>query len=116
VKATAEDIVSIVGLDLLPSWEELEPDVYYKDGEAYGLVGGISADDGLYYCSACTDTTGMRFTIGMLKHMIRLIKTEDICIITDTPEYFHSMANTLNRYGMRHELKGTYMASFNDKR
>ena len=108
-----EMIESIVG-EHAPSWLTLSPKIYYKDGQPYGLVGTREVD-GITYIGATSPSPEMNFTGAMLRDVLRMIRSKNVCIITDTAEYVKSMRSTLDRYNMRHVMVDGMLYSYNDK-
>ena len=115
MKATAEDIVSIVGLDEFSNWAVLDPTVYLKDGESYGLIAGAYSDNGINYIAATVESAEMPFTVGMLRDIIKVIREENVCIITDDKRYIGSIKKALSRFNMRFVVEGDVLYSYNDK-
>lgn len=98
LKATVNDIVQVVGFDLADSWSLYKPDVYMKDGIAYGLI--AEEKHGLItFIIASVQNPSEPFTVGMLKRVIHLIRTTDVCVITDHRDYIESMKKSLSRIG-----------------
>ncbi len=98
-----DKIAMIVGKKLMPDWIAINPKIYYWDGEPYGLIGKVKSDDTIVL--ACTTSSPEEpFTIGMLRDIIGVYKTNDICLITDGKEYHNRIKNTLNRYGFEYVI------------
>ncbi len=115
MKPTSEEIVSVVGLDNFVHWADIDPDVYYKDGEAYGLIGRVESDMGLNYIAATVPDPEMDFTVEMLVACRRLIRDLDVCFITDHTPSIPKMRKVFGRYGMRFVEENGILYSFNDK-
>lgn len=105
----------MVGFDLFQSWADIDPDVYYKDGEPFGLIGRVSSDDGFDYVAACTPHPDVDFTVEMLVACRRLIRDENVCFITDDTGSIDKMKKVFGRYNMRFVVESGVLFSFNDK-
>ena len=115
MKPTSEEIVDIVGLYNFVHWADIDPDVYYKEGVAYGLIARVSSDDGLDYIASCTSASELRFTVGMLRDMTKMVTNDNVCFITDDEEYIEPMKKILARHNMRFVVKDKILYSYNDK-
>jgi len=115
VKATAGDIIDIVGFDEFHSWAIIDPDVYLKDGEAYGLIARASSANGIDYLASTVRSPELLFTVGMLKDIIKVIKSKNLCIITDDKNYIEPMKKALSRFDMRFVVEDDILYSYNDK-
>ena len=89
------DLVAVVGEDTAPYWELLMPKVYYKDGKPHGVI-GYTQEPTLttVYSMSLNDI----FTVGMLRDIIRLYNSSNLCLITDSPDAFEHIKKVLGRY------------------
>ena len=94
---------------------DIDPDVYYKEGEAYGLIARVDSDNGISYIAATVPSPEMPFTIEMLVASRRLIRDENVCFITDDSRYIEHMKKVFGRYGMRFVVENDILYSYNDK-
>ena len=108
-----ETIISeIVGIEYMQSWLDLSPTVYLKDGKPYGLIGYAEAD-GIKYVAATVPNPNDKFTISMIKDIMNLHSSGNICLVTDSTDHQEYMANILSRYNFRFEYKYGMMYSYN---
>jgi len=110
------EYITIYDNESLPHWLEIKPKVYYRDGLPYGLVGTVYNDpDDTNYIASCTSKSELPFTKGMIRDIITLIKTQNICLITDDVYYQEQIRSVLSRYNLRFEYINGVMFSFNIK-
>ena len=98
-----DKIVSIVGKDLMPDWICLCPKVYYMGNKPYGLLAKLVKDD-IIYIASTTISPSEPFTVGMLRDIIKVYKTDNICLITDDEDYQDKIMDTLSRYEFTFEF------------
>ena len=99
------EILYIVGDEVLESWLQIIPEVFYKDGKPYGLVGSTRGRDGCLYVAATVTDVDSPFTIGMIREIIRLYKNNEICLITDVESKQDLIRRSLDRYEFSYEVK-----------
>jgi len=85
----------------------------HKDYKQYlnnGKITTIEKDGCVYIFSSADDD---RFTIGMLRDIIRLSEHSDICLIVDTPSKQEQIASVLSkRWIMDYYYVGSIMFAF----
>ena len=92
-----EEVESIVGSDNLNGWMILNPTVYYKDNEPYGLMSEVEHGDETVVLS-CAKGNG-DFSISMIKRIFKLYKNKNVLIITDDVDSQQKIKNVLTEYG-----------------
>jgi len=94
-----KDIVAqIVGDEYVDSWLSLNPKVYYKDNQPYGLVSMIEVNGVVYVASTAKNIEDM-FTIGMLRDFVKVAKLKEVCVITDVPSKFEHIQKFFDKIG-----------------
>lgn len=93
-----EIITQIVGQHFAKEWIELNPKIYYKDEEPYGLVAMFEVDGVIYIASTVTHED-MPFTIGMIRDWVKVAKVKETCIITDVPSKFVQVKGFFDKIG-----------------
>lgn len=97
-----------------PFWQSLNPEVFYKDGEAYGLIATREVN-GITYIASATSKPDMKFTVGMLRYIKKLYQEKDICLITEHQDYQPMIVEVLNKYEFRYQMIDNILYSYNNK-
>ena len=106
-----QEVLSICGKEHLEEWLVLQPKVYYKDGNPYGLM-GITIKDEIKYLSSMVLSPDKPFTVGMLKDIKRMYNEGTICLITDDENYHDLIKKTLEPYGFKFNIINGNLISF----
>ena len=104
--ASIDEIKLIVQPEHVDAWIAINPVIFYKDKQPYGLIAEV---DG--YIASTTKRPEQLFTIGMLKYVYEINKTKDITVITDLPEYFSQVKRGLEPFGFECSIEGDIMYS-----
>lgn len=92
------DLAHIVGEDAEHLWDRLDYyNIYYKDSNPYGVI-GVIIDNGVAVIYS-TAINGDKFSIGMLKDIIKLYNKTDIALITDKEYAYGYIRKALEPYG-----------------
>ena len=92
-------IKQIVRPHAVDAWLVLNPTVYYKKGEPYGLIAESHKVDDCIYIVSTTRNTEEPFTKNMIRDIIRLYKQHSVCLITDYEPAQEKIRSFLTRYG-----------------
>ncbi len=111
---TYQEIVSVVGEEAAVAWSQLDEVRLYTspDNQPYGLLGTLRVAD-IVRIAACVRNPADSFTNGMIRDVMKLIKTENVVIATDHPDYHDHMRKVLSRYNMKYEVIGDILYSRN---
>jgi len=106
-------IASLVKPDNVDSWITIEPDVFYKDGKPYGLIGTMNnPHSNILYIAATVKDVDDPFTVGMLKSIISMYKRRRICLVTEVESKQRLIRRALDRYDFDYEYKDGMMYSY----
>ena len=95
------DLKRIVGIPLYKDWLKLLPKLYYKDGKPHGVLATHqipeTPDITYIFCGAITPNTP--FTIAMVRDIILLHSTRNVCLLSEHRPAFAHLKRSLTRYG-----------------
>ena len=105
------EILYIAGEEYGSQWVEIQPKVYYKDGEPYGLIGTVVGDSITYIASTARNVDD-DFTIGMIRDIIRYYNSGKICLISGTLSRQDLIRRGLSRFDFEFKQDGNKMYAY----
>lgn len=91
------EVAMIVGEAREEAWSLLMPQVYYLNGEPYGLI-ATARSEHIVVVYSCAINNGI-FTKSMIRDIKKLYQEDSICLCTDDESRQDYMKSLLERYG-----------------
>jgi len=93
-----QDIVSVVGEELGSKWMVMKPDIYYLNNAPHGLI-AKEKHHGVTYLMCTASDPEVMFTRGMIRDIMRIMKTEHICIPSEHKPSWDRLKKSLKPLG-----------------
>ncbi len=96
MKASQAEINFIIPREHRHAWYDLKPDIFYKDGLAFGLI-KLVPNNGLPIVNSIS-LDNQHYTVGMIKHILKYISQYKQIVVMSTVKDSPALNRLMDRY------------------